>query len=125
VTGLCQDGRSYVAVLEGRTTGEAIIDARRDSLGNAGSRTEPKMESPYLKVGDHATGAGVSTLKMEDVMKLNMGDVKNLEDLKSFLRFFKMEAEHWLGLLELGLKNKDVGESGGLQVGLVSRNVRA
>jgi hypothetical protein len=58
-------------------------------------------------------------------MKLNMGDVKNLEDLKSFLRFFKMEAEHWLGLLELGLKNKDVGESGGLQVGLVSRNVRA
>jgi len=72
------------------------------------------MESPQSKAGDHAAGAGVSTLKMKDAMKLNMGDAKNLEDLKSFLRFFKREAECWLGLLELDLENKDVGESGGL-----------
>jgi len=72
------------------------------------------MEISHLKASDHAAGAGVPTLKMGDIMKLNMGDAKNLEDLKSFLRFFKREAECWLGLLELDLENKDVGESGGL-----------
>jgi len=54
-----------------------------------------------------------------------MGDAKNLEDWKSFLRFFKMEAERWLGLLEMGFQNKDVGGSCGLQVGLVSGTVKA
>jgi hypothetical protein len=125
MSGLCRDGRSYAAALEGRTTGEAITNMRRGSLSNTRSCTEAKMESPQSKAKDHIAKAGVSTLKMEDVMKLNMGDAKDLEDLKSFLRFFKREAECWLGLLELGLENKDVGESGGLQVGLVSENVTA
>jgi hypothetical protein len=98
---------------------------RRGTLGNTGSRTEAKMESPHSKAGDHVAGAGVSTLKMGDVMKLNMGDAKNLEDLKSFLRFFKMESECRLGLLEMAFENKDVGESNGLQVGLVSWTIKA
>lgn len=70
VTGLRQDKHSYAAALEGRTTGDDITDARRGSLGNYGSHTEAKMESPQSKVGDHAVGTSVSTLKMEEVMKI-------------------------------------------------------
>jgi hypothetical protein len=125
VTSLRRDGRSYAAALEGRTTREAIPDAHRGSLGNTGSRLEAKMEISHLKASDHAAGAGVPTLKMGDIMKLNMGDAKNLEDLKSFIRCFKMAAERWLGLLEMGLENKDVESSGGLQVGVVSGTVKA
>jgi hypothetical protein len=83
------------------------------------------MESPQSKVGDHAVGPSVSTLKMEEVMKMNMGDAKTLEELTRFLRSLKMEAERWLALLKLGLQNKNVGESVRLQVGLVSGDVRA
>jgi hypothetical protein len=43
---------------------------RKGNLGNIGSHTEAKMESPHSKAGDHTAGAGVSMLKMGDVMKL-------------------------------------------------------
>jgi hypothetical protein len=45
-------------------------------------------------------------------LKQNLDEANNLEDLKTFLRQFKEEAERWLGLLELGCGNKTVGSDG-------------
>jgi hypothetical protein len=53
---------------------------------------------------------------MGNDLKQNIDKAKNLEELKSFLRHFKEEAERWLGLLELGCGNTKT-DSGGLEDG--------
>jgi hypothetical protein len=71
-----------------------------------------------LEADDHAEERGVTFLNrsavsiMGNCLKHNTDEAKNMEELKSFLRHFKAEAERWLSLLELGCVNANTNSSG-------------
>jgi hypothetical protein len=118
-TGLRKEGHSYIVAVEGKPSGDMRPVDGRGSMGNTVTRHAPKMVIPQLQADDHATRVGESSSKLEDVMQYNLEGAENLEELKSFLGRFKVEAKRWLGLLELGREHKGEEKSGGLLVGAV------
>jgi hypothetical protein len=120
VLGLCREGQSSAAVLRGQMSEGGGVPA--EGRGSKVIRTEPEKEESLLAAVDHVEGRGVTCSNrpassiMGNGLKQNLDEAKNLEKLKTFLRHFKEEAERWLGLLELGLRNEKTG-LGGLEDG--------
>jgi hypothetical protein len=120
VISLRREGQSYAAVLGGQMPAEVGVLA--EGRGNRVIRTETEKEVSLLKASDHAEERGVTFSNrsivsiMGNDLKHNIDEAKNLEELKSFLRQFKEEAERWLSLLELGSGNAKM-DSGGLEEG--------
>jgi hypothetical protein len=120
VLGLRQEGQSYAAVLGGQLPKGGGVPA--DGRGSKVIRKEPEKEESLIVAGDHAEGRGVTISNWPagsirgNGLKQNLDEVKNLDELKTFLWHFKEEAERWLGLLELGCGNEKLG-SGGLEDG--------
>lgn len=56
--GMLQEGRSYVAAVEGKTTGEDSKVLIRGSLENTGIITHAIMGNPQSRDEDHAVGEG-------------------------------------------------------------------
>jgi hypothetical protein len=97
VFGLRQEAQSYAAVLGGQMPAGVGVPA--EGRGSRVIQTEPEKEISVLEVGDHAEEMGVTFSNrlacsiMGNGLKQNIDEVKNLEELKSFLRHFKEEAE--------------------------------
>jgi hypothetical protein len=119
-TSLRREGQSYAVVLGGKTTSGVGVPV--EGRGRIDTRTEPKKEIPLIMASDHAEEGGFTNSNpsaisiMGNVMEHNLEEAKNMEELKSFLRHFKVEAERWLGFLELSCVNKNI-ETGGLHDG--------
>jgi len=116
--GLRREGKIYAAVLGGQLPEGVLAEGR----GSKVIQTEPEKEESLLGAGNHPEGRGVTVSNrptgsiMGNSLKQTLDEAKNLDELKTFLRNFKEEAERWLGLLELGCGNGKMGLSG-LEVG--------
>jgi len=120
ITSLRREAQSYAAVLGGKASTGGRVSA--EGRGNTDFRMEPEKEAPGVESGDHAVERGVLDSKRSAVSIMgndrqnNLEEAKNLDELKSFLRHFKAEAERWLGLLEMGCVS-DKSDAGGLEEG--------